>query len=149
MTLKHNPNCDIKSTIHNKNRSYLPTQKSLLVLSMSHQIDLTQSEFCGTSSLSSSAIMTNLNCLIFLSIFLRLGSCTLLSLENRENLDQEGKVLLAWSYDEPSQVITFELEVASIGFVGFGISPTGGMGNSDMFIGGVFPNGSAYYGVRK
>ncbi|XP_021960173.1 DBH-like monooxygenase protein 2 homolog [Folsomia candida] len=69
---------------------------------------------------------------------------SLLTLQNQEQLDGYGNVLLAWEYDESSQIISFELEVATEGFVGFGISPSGSMTGADIFIGGVLPNGTAY-----
>lgn len=72
---------------------------------------------------------------------------SLLTLQNQEQLDGYGNVLLAWEYDESSQIISFELEVATEGFVGFGISPSGSMTGADIFIGGVLPNGTAYGAV--
>jgi hypothetical protein len=80
--------------------------------------------------------------------FLNLGSySSLINSEFQEKLDEEGNVLLGWSIDEASLVITFEFEVATVGFVGFGISPTGGMKNADMFIAGVLADGTSYSGV--
>jgi hypothetical protein len=57
-------------------------------------------------------------------------------------LDEDGKFILGWEIlgDE----IIFEVEVATLGYVGFGISPNGGMRDADIFIAGVFPNGTSY-----
>ncbi|CAG7826012.1 unnamed protein product, partial [Allacma fusca] len=44
--------------------------------------------------------------------------------------------------------ITFEATVASTGYVGFGISPSGSMYNADMIIGGVDDDGISYFDVR-
>ncbi|MGH0127521.1 UNVERIFIED_CONTAM: hypothetical protein FKN15_064757 [Acipenser sinensis] len=50
-------------------------------------------------------------------------------------LDEHGKYHLKWRYDE--KTITFETVVETKGYVGFGLSPTGGMAFSDIVIGGV------------
>lgn len=64
--------------------------------------------------------------------------------QNREQLDDEGKVFLAWEFDNETDIITFEMEVATTGFVGFGISPGGSMTGADIFIAGVHDNGTSY-----
>jgi hypothetical protein len=64
-------------------------------------------------------------------------------------LDDEGKVVLAWEYEESTEIITFELEVETTGFVGIGISPTGSMKGADIYIAGVYPNGTNYSFVRQ
>ncbi|XP_059837559.1 DBH-like monooxygenase protein 1 homolog isoform X1 [Hypanus sabinus] len=56
-------------------------------------------------------------------------------------LDANGRYHLRWKGDNTS--ITFEVEVETRGYVGFGISPTGSMAQSDMVIGGV-ANGRPY-----
>ncbi|XP_041108248.1 DBH-like monooxygenase protein 1 homolog isoform X2 [Polyodon spathula] len=50
-------------------------------------------------------------------------------------LDEHGKYHLKWRFDE--KTITFETEVETKGYVGFGLSPTGRMAFSDIVIGGV------------
>ncbi|TRY57127.1 hypothetical protein DNTS_024001 [Danionella cerebrum] len=56
-------------------------------------------------------------------------------------LDAERRYNVKWAFDETT--ITFEVEVQTRGYVGFGFSPTGAMASSDMVIGGVL-NGSPY-----
>ena len=50
-------------------------------------------------------------------------------------LDAHGKYRLRWRYDE--NTITFEAEVETKGYIGFGLSPNGAMALSDIVIGGV------------
>ncbi|XP_063351424.1 DBH-like monooxygenase protein 2 homolog [Pelmatolapia mariae] len=54
-----------------------------------------------------------------------------------EYLDQEQLVCLKWGFDNPAGDITFQLAVNTTGWVGFGLSPKGGMKGSDIVIGGV------------
>eukprot|EP00062_Callorhinchus_milii_P013958 gi/632962755/ref/XP_007897496.1/ PREDICTED: DBH-like monooxygenase protein 1 [Callorhinchus milii] len=56
-------------------------------------------------------------------------------------LDAKGKYHLRWKHD--NQSVTFELEVETRGYVGFGLSPSGSMAWSDIVIGGV-ANGQPY-----
>ncbi|KAL1254708.1 hypothetical protein QQF64_016937 [Cirrhinus molitorella] len=56
-------------------------------------------------------------------------------------LDAEGRYNIKWGFDEST--ITFEVEVETRGYIGFGLSPTGAMSSSDIVIGGVL-NGSPY-----
>lgn len=74
---------------------------------------------------------------------------SLITFKNLEQLDDEGKVFLGWEVDQEAGIITFEMEVVTTGFVGFGISPTGSMSGADIFIAGVFPNGTSYHHVRN
>uniref|UniRef100_A0A674C1V8 Monooxygenase, DBH-like 1 n=1 Tax=Salmo trutta TaxID=8032 RepID=A0A674C1V8_SALTR len=50
-------------------------------------------------------------------------------------LDPHGKYHLKWRFDR--RTITFEIEVETRGYVGFGLSPNGAMALSDIVIGGV------------
>ncbi|KAJ8008978.1 hypothetical protein DPEC_G00084040 [Dallia pectoralis] len=50
-------------------------------------------------------------------------------------LDPHGKCHLKWRSDQ--RTITFEMEVESKGYIGFGLSPNGAMALSDIVIGGV------------
>lgn len=50
-------------------------------------------------------------------------------------LDPHGKYHLKWRFDRGT--ITFEIEVETTGYVGFGLSPNGAMALSDIVIGGV------------
>ncbi|XP_056115845.1 DBH-like monooxygenase protein 1 homolog [Rhinichthys klamathensis goyatoka] len=56
-------------------------------------------------------------------------------------LDADGRYNIKWGFDEST--ITFEVEVETRGYIGFGLSPTGAMSSSDIVIGGVL-NGSSY-----
>ncbi|XP_075453453.1 DBH-like monooxygenase protein 1 isoform X2 [Ascaphus truei] len=50
-------------------------------------------------------------------------------------LDGQSKYSVHWKYQE--KTITFLLQVETMGYVGFGFSPTGAMASSDIVIGGV------------
>lgn len=65
-----------------------------------------------------------------------------------EYLDSAGKYLVEWEAYTDTQTIVFELTVETTGFVGFGISPVGGMTGADIIIGGVYPNATSYFSVR-
>ncbi|XP_048106553.1 DBH-like monooxygenase protein 1 homolog [Alosa alosa] len=56
-------------------------------------------------------------------------------------LDANGKYRMKWKFDD--RTVTFELEVETTGYVGFGLSSNGAMALSDIVIGGVF-NGRPY-----
>lgn len=58
-----------------------------------------------------------------------------------EYLDSTGNVLLRWGFDLVKDTITFEVTAKTTGWVGLGLSPSGGMAGSDIFIGGVGPDG--------
>ncbi|XP_035708310.1 DBH-like monooxygenase protein 2 homolog [Folsomia candida] len=67
---------------------------------------------------------------------------------NGEWLDTAEKIWLNWTVNEVTKTITFELEAETLGWVGFGISPQGGMTGADIFIAGVLPNGDHYSSDR-
>ncbi|XP_021952866.1 DBH-like monooxygenase protein 1 [Folsomia candida] len=67
-----------------------------------------------------------------------------IQLKNIEVLDGEGKYILGWEINEAGDEIVFEVEAETLGWVGFGISPQGGMTGADIFIGGVLSDGSTY-----
>lgn len=54
-----------------------------------------------------------------------------------------------WNYDLNKQSITFAVNVSTNGWIGFGISPTGMMLNSDIVIGWVNKDGSAQFQVNQ
>ncbi len=68
--------------------------------------------------------------------------------KREEYLDSNRKYLLEWEAYTDIQTIVFELTVATVGHVGFGISPIGGMNRADIIIGGIHSNGTAYFSVR-
>uniref|UniRef100_A0A3Q1EF73 Monooxygenase, DBH-like 1, like n=1 Tax=Acanthochromis polyacanthus TaxID=80966 RepID=A0A3Q1EF73_9TELE len=61
-----------------------------------------------------------------------------------EYLDRDRLVCLKWGFDNLQGNITFQLVVNSTGWVGFGLSPNGGMKGSDIVIGGLGPSGSYF-----
>ncbi|XP_040920021.1 DBH-like monooxygenase protein 2 homolog isoform X2 [Toxotes jaculatrix] len=61
-----------------------------------------------------------------------------------EYLDQDNLVCLKWGFDDLQGSITFMLAVNTTGWVGFGLSPNGGMKGSDIVIGGLGPSGSYF-----
>jgi len=58
-----------------------------------------------------------------------------------------GKVILSWELNAQETDITFELWAETTGYVGFGISPQGGMAGADIFIAGVDSTGTPYSSV--
>lgn len=54
-----------------------------------------------------------------------------------------------WNFSAVEETITFGVNVSTNGWVGFGISPNGGMTNSDVVIGWVNDNGEVFFHVRK
>uniref|UniRef100_A0A663LXW0 DOMON domain-containing protein n=1 Tax=Athene cunicularia TaxID=194338 RepID=A0A663LXW0_ATHCN len=59
-------------------------------------------------------------------------------------LDPSNMVYLRWDHDG-QELMMFELQVLTTGWVAFGFSPHGELPGSDIVIGGVFPNGSTYF----
>jgi len=66
-----------------------------------------------------------------------------------EALDHSKRIILSWELGDNKSVITFELWAQTVGYVGFGISPNGGMAGADIFIAGVAPDGTPYSSVSK
>ena len=56
--------------------------------------------------------------------------------------------VLHWNFNATERTIAFAVNVSTTGWVGFGISPYGGMVNSDVVIGWV-SNGRTYFHVSK
>uniref|UniRef100_A0A8C8AJR1 DOMON domain-containing protein n=1 Tax=Otus sunia TaxID=257818 RepID=A0A8C8AJR1_9STRI len=54
-------------------------------------------------------------------------------------LDPSNMVYLRWDHDK-QELMMFELQVLTTGWVAFGFSPHGELPGSDIVIGGVFPN---------
>ena len=54
--------------------------------------------------------------------------------------------VLHWSFSNADRTIAFAVNVSTTGWVGFGISPNGGMTNSDVVMGWV-SNGRTYFHV--
>jgi len=77
------------------------------------------------------------------------GDESLLQSKYTESLDYSGRIVLSWELGDDKSAITFELWAQTLGYVGFGLSPNGGMAGADIFIAGVFPNGTPYFSVSK
>ena len=56
---------------------------------------------------------------------------------------------LHWNFSIADETITFGVNVSTNGWVGLGISPTGGMTNSDVAIGWVNDEGQVFFQVSK
>lgn len=65
----------------------------------------------------------------------------------REVLESTGRVIVEWEVDFADKTILFDVTAETTGFVGFGLSPGGGMSGSDIVIGGIHPNGTSYFSV--
>ncbi|NWU83354.1 MOXD2 protein, partial [Onychorhynchus coronatus] len=61
-------------------------------------------------------------------------------------LDPSNMVHHRWDHND-QELMTFEVQIHTIGWVAFGFSPHGELPGSDTMIGGVFPNGSIYFSV--
>lgn len=83
-----------------------------------------------------------------------LRCCVSVSLEEypfsavlRTNADGDPLYTLHWNFSVADETITFGVNVSINGWVGLGISPTGGMTNSDVAIGWVNEEGQAFFHV--
>jgi hypothetical protein len=70
-------------------------------------------------------------------------------IQRDEILDQNGRYRAQWKYYPEEKLVEFEISSETKGFVGFGISPVGGMTGADIVIGGVYPNGTTYFNVNN
>ncbi|XP_064598425.1 DBH-like monooxygenase protein 1 [Liolophura sinensis] len=62
-------------------------------------------------------------------------------------LDPDGNFHLSWDFDK--DIIVFEVRVKTLGYVGLGLSPNGGMAGADVIIGGVNDvDGTVYFEDR-
>src|SRR5258705_8656337 len=68
-------------------------------------------------------------------------------LEKEKWLDFNGNYLLRWTISREEQIAYMIAEVSTHGYVGFGLSHHGSMRDSDIVIGGIFPNGTTYLSV--
>ncbi|XP_076769593.1 DBH-like monooxygenase protein 2 isoform X4 [Arvicanthis niloticus] len=60
-------------------------------------------------------------------------------------LDPSHAVFLRWDFDYESEIITFELQVQTTGWIGLGITDRYTFVGSDLVVGGVLPNGNVYF----
>ncbi|GAB1290726.1 DBH-like monooxygenase protein 2 [Apodemus speciosus] len=60
-------------------------------------------------------------------------------------LDPSHAVFLRWDFDYEAEIITFELQVQTTGWIGLGITDRYTFAGSDLVVGGVLPNGNVYF----
>ncbi|XP_036994508.2 putative DBH-like monooxygenase protein 2 [Artibeus jamaicensis] len=60
-------------------------------------------------------------------------------------LDSSNAVFLRWDFDLEAEIITFELQVQTAGWVGLGITDRYTTVGSDLVVGGVLPEGNVYF----
>ncbi|XP_060907402.1 DBH-like monooxygenase protein 2 homolog [Labrus mixtus] len=89
--------------------------------------------------------MRSLQPFLYLVIFWTVGAeASDPNLPFMEYLDQNELVCLKWGFDSLQGDITFKLVVNTTGWVGFGLSPNGGMQGADIVMGGLGPSGSYF-----
>ena len=62
--------------------------------------------------------------------------------------DRDDTYMLHWNFSNAERTIAFAVNASTTGWVGFGLSPNGGMVNSDVVMGWV-SNGRAYFHVSS
>lgn len=62
-------------------------------------------------------------------------------------LDPSNAVFLRWDFDFEAEIITFELQVRTAGWVGLGVTNRYSRAGSDLVVGGVLPDGNVYFSV--
>lgn len=75
----------------------------------------------------------------------RLGP--MLRLRYSRFLDPSNAVFLRWDFDFEAEIITFELQVRTAGWVGLGVTDRYSRAGSDLVVGGVSPDGNVYFSV--
>ncbi|XP_078511753.1 putative DBH-like monooxygenase protein 2 [Lissotriton helveticus] len=83
--------------------------------------------------------------LYFLSL-LSLAAGEMEDLRFSKAMNPEGTVVVRWGFNKANKDITFQVEAQTHGWIGFGLSPSGGMTGADIAIGGVWPNQTTYFG---
>ncbi|CAH1785359.1 unnamed protein product, partial [Owenia fusiformis] len=90
-----------------------------------------------------------------IALFLLYGHCALANAARPDPTDQydynaalstKDTYHIYWNYT--NETITFEVHANTLGYVGFGFSPNGGMKRSDMIIGWVGADGTVYFKVH-
>ena len=64
-------------------------------------------------------------------------------------MDTEGRYTMFYSYDEASSILRIAVRVQTTGWIGLGISPNGQMPGSDVVMGWVDQNGTAFLQVKN
>lgn len=62
-------------------------------------------------------------------------------------LDPSNVVFLRWDFDLEAEMITFELQVRTAGWVGLGVTDGSTFAGGDLVVGGVLPEGNVYFSV--
>ena len=62
-------------------------------------------------------------------------------------LDPSNVIFLRWDFDLEAEIITFELQVRTAGWVGLGVTNRYTRVGSDLVVGGVLPDGNVYFSV--
>lgn len=62
-------------------------------------------------------------------------------------LDPSNVIFLRWDFDLEAEIITFELQVRTAGWVGLGVTNRNARTGSDLVVGGVLPDGNVYFSV--
>lgn len=62
-------------------------------------------------------------------------------------LDPSNVIFLRWDFDLEAEIITFELQVRTTGWVGLGVTNRYTRVGSDLVVGGVLPDGNVYFSV--
>uniref|UniRef100_A0A8C0MN52 DOMON domain-containing protein n=1 Tax=Canis lupus familiaris TaxID=9615 RepID=A0A8C0MN52_CANLF len=60
-------------------------------------------------------------------------------------LDPSNVIFLRWDFDLEAEIITFELQVRTAGWVGLGVTNRNARTGSDLVVGGVLPDGNVYF----
>ncbi|XP_008820148.2 DBH-like monooxygenase protein 2 [Nannospalax galili] len=60
-------------------------------------------------------------------------------------LDPSNTVFLRWDFDYAAEIITFEIQIRTTGWVGLGITDRYTFVGSDLVVGGVLPSGNVYF----
>ena len=94
--------------------------------------------------------------LVLFSAVLSLGSCQInldaypfSAVLRSDPINGDPLYTLHWNFSVAEETITFAVNVATNGWVGFGISPNGGMVNSDVVVGWVNDDGEAFFHVSR
>lgn len=75
----------------------------------------------------------------------RLGSTS--PLRFSRFLDPSNVMFLRWDFDPEAEIITFQLQVRTAGWVGLGVTHRYTNVGGDLVVGAVLPNGSVYFSV--
>uniref|UniRef100_A0A8C9PCH1 DOMON domain-containing protein n=1 Tax=Spermophilus dauricus TaxID=99837 RepID=A0A8C9PCH1_SPEDA len=91
-----------------------------------------------------------MTCVLLFKLFLLLvlsDTCpgTTSRLRYSRFLDPSNVIFLLWDFDFEAEIITFELQVRTAGWVGLGISHRHTVVGSDLVVGGVLPDGHVYF----